>query len=404
MTSGRTLGQAEAVTAAPLRRGDRGPLVVALRSMLDRADGADGAVDGAGATPPADPHPPEPDVFDSTLEDAVRAFQQRRGLVSDGVVGAQTARVLDGARWRLGDRILLFTPGHLMRGDDVSALQERLVTLGFHGGPVDGVFGVATEQALRELQRGLGLEPDGLCGPGTLRALGALSRAVGGGDPWALRQQANVAVAGKSLAGKVVVLDAAGGLGRTGPRAGDLTEADVTLDLAYRIEGRLAATGATPVLTRGATTCPDDQARASLARGVHADLFVSLACDWHPNPEASGVATFFWGDVRVGARSATGEALANRIQREVVARTGMTDLRTHACAIEIVRVTRMPAVLVELGYLSNPGDAARLADPAFRDTVAEAIVVAVQRLYLAEDDAVTGSLRLADVLAHAGLT
>lgn len=392
----RTHGAGDAAIAAPLRLGDSGALVAALRSMLERAGGTD-CPQHAQLLDVA-----EPEVFDARLEDAVRAFQQRRGLVADGVVGQQTARVLDGARWRLGDRILLFTPGHLMRGDDVAALQERLVTLGVHSGPVDGVFGVGTEQALRELQRGLGLEPDGLCGPATLRAMGSLRRAVSGGDPWALRQTEKVAFAGKSLAGKVVVLDAAGGAEQPGPAAGGLSEADVALDLAYRVEGRLAATGASPVLTRGAATSPDDQTRASLARSVHADLFVSFGCDWHPNPEASGVATFFWGDVRVGARSATGEALAGRIQREIVARTGMTDLRTHACAIEIVRVTRMPAVVVSLGYLSNPDDAARLADPAFRDVVAEAVVVAIQRLYLAEDDAVTGSLRLADVLANAG--
>lgn len=392
----RTHGAGDAAIAAPLRLGDTGALVVALRSMLERA----GGTDGAGQSGLCDVA--EPELFDPTLEDAVRAFQQRRGLVADGVVGHQTARVLDGARWRLGDRILLFTPGHLMRGDDVAALQERLVTLGVHAGPVDGVFGVGTEAALRELQRGLGLEPDGLCGPATLRAIGSLNRAVSGGDPWALRQTEKVAFAGKSLSGKVVVLDPVGGPDRPGPSAGGLTEADVVLDLAYRVEGRLAATGATPVLTRGASTSPDDQARASLARGVQADLFVSFGCDHHPNPAASGVATFFWGDARVGARSATGEALANRLQREIVARTGMTDLRTHACAIEIVRVTRMPAVVVELGYLSNPGDAARLADPWFRDVVAEAVVVAIQRLYLADDDAVTGTLRLADVLAHAG--
>jgi N-acetylmuramoyl-L-alanine amidase len=383
----------EIVLAAPLSLGDRGPLVVALRSMLARA------------TPPdvEQPQtPPEPDVFDTCLEEAVRAFQQRRGLVADGVVGPQTARVLDGARWRIGDRILLFTPGHLMRGDDVAALQERLVVLGMHAGPVDGVFGVATETALRELQRGLGLEPDGLAGPGTLRAMDSLARAVGGGDPWALRQQANVAVAGPSLAGKVVVLDPAGGAGVPGPAAGPLSEADATLDLAYRIEGRLAATGVTAVLTRGPSSCPDDTARASLARSVRADLFISLRCDWHPSRQASGVATFFWGDDRVGTRSALGEALAARIQREVVARTQLVDLRTHACTVDIVRITRMPAVIVELGYLSNDGDAARLADAAFRDVVAEAIVVAIQRLYLADDDAVTGSLQLADVLAHAG--
>jgi len=398
VVSARTEATNDVVLAAPLRRGDCGPLVVALRSMLARAQ-ADAVPSDAV---PVDARPVDPEVFDDDLEHALRAFQQRRGLVADGVAGHQTARVLDSARWRLGDRILLFTPGHLMRGDDVAALQERLVVLGVHAGPVDAVFGSATETALRELQRGLGLEPDGLCGPGTLRAMSSLARAVGGGDPWALRQQADVAVAGPSLAGKVVVIDPAGGAGSPGPLAGALSEADVALDLAYRVEGRLAATGVTVVLTRGSATCPDDVARASLARSVRADLFLSLHCDWHANPEASGVATFFWGDDRVGARSATGEALAGRIQREVVARTGLADLRTHACTVEIVRITRMPAVLVELGYLSNRGDAARLSDPAFRDVVAEALVVAVQRLYLGDDDAATGSLQLADVLAHAG--
>ena len=55
----------------------------------------------------------------------------------------------------------------------------------------------------------------------------------------------------------------------------------------------------------------------------------------------------------------------------------------------------MPAVRIETGYLTNAGDAAKLADPAFRDAVSEAVVVAVQRLYLAqEDDAPTGTLRL----------
>jgi N-acetylmuramoyl-L-alanine amidase len=61
----------------------------------------------------------------------------------------------------------------------------------------------------------------------------------------------------------------------------------------------------------------------------------------------------------------------------------------------------MPAVLAEVGHLSHPGDARRLADPAFRDTLAESIVVAVQRMYLQDDDATTGTLRVDDVLARA---
>jgi N-acetylmuramoyl-L-alanine amidase len=371
-----------------LRRGDCGPRVAVLRELLGQA---------GVCVLPAD----DPDQFDPGLEQAVRAFQQRRGLVADGIVGPATSRVVDAARWALGDRILLFTPGHLMRGDDVAALQERLVVLGLLAGPVDGIFGVLTEAALRELQRSLGLGPDGLCGPATLRAMSALSRSVGGGDPWALRQQAAVAVSGVSLAGKVVVIDPGHGGSESGHIGFGLTEAGVTLDIATRVEGRLAATGVTAVLTRGQATGPDDASRAQLALDVGAELVLSLHCDGHDDPQAAGVATFYWGDDRVGARSAVGARLAQLVQSEVVARTGLTDLRTHACTFDIVRFTRMPAVQVEIGYLTNPWDARRLADPAFRDCVAEALVIAVQRLYLGEEDAPTGALRLDDLLTLA---
>ena len=80
--------------------------------------------------------------------------------------------------------------------------------LGLLSGPVDGIFGVTTDRALRDFQASIGLTGDGLCGPATLRGLDGLARSVGGGDPWALRQQALVAQAGKSLAGKAVVIDA----------------------------------------------------------------------------------------------------------------------------------------------------------------------------------------------------
>ena len=67
----------------------------------------------------------------------------------------------------------------------------------------------------------------------------------------------------------------------------------------------------------------------------------------------------------------------------------------HEKTWDVLRLTRMPAVRLELGHLSHPGDAARLADPAFRDTVAEALLVAVQRLYLPADlDPPTGVMKL----------
>ena len=83
------------------------------------------------------------------------------------------------------------------------------------------------------------------------------------------------------------------------------------------------------------------------------------------------------------------------MQREICARTDLVDCRTHPKTWDLLRRTRMPAVRIELGYLTNAGDAARLADPAFRDVLAEAVVAAVQRLYLPPDqDAETGFLRI----------
>ena len=144
MTTTSTLTAAD----RPLRFGDSGPEVSTLRTLLVRAAALD----------PEQPLPsPDPSLFDHVLDQAVRAFQQDRGLVADGIVGRQTELQLDGARWRLGDRVLLLTAGHWMRGDDVAALQERMVVLGVHAGPVDGIFGPITEASLSELQRGLGL-------------------------------------------------------------------------------------------------------------------------------------------------------------------------------------------------------------------------------------------------------
>jgi N-acetylmuramoyl-L-alanine amidase len=73
------------------------------------------------------------------------------------------------------------------------------------------------------------------------------------------------------------------------------------------------------------------------------------------------------------------------LQHEIVERTDLLDARTDAKTWELLQRTRMPAVRLDVGYLTHSGDAARLADPAFRDTVAEAVLVSLQRLYQPTD-------------------
>src|SRR3990170_2099565 len=96
-----------------LRRGDSGPVVVEIRTML-RQFGLLAAVRGGYGQ--ADEH------FDHVDEDAVRAFQQRRGLITDGVVGSATYRALREAGWTLGDRMLALLISSPMCGDDVLTL------------------------------------------------------------------------------------------------------------------------------------------------------------------------------------------------------------------------------------------------------------------------------------------
>ena len=96
-----------------------------------------------------------------------------------------------------------------------------------------------------------------------------------------------------------------------------------------------------------------------------------------------------------------GEHFADLLLREVVARTGLTDCRTHARTWPLLRRTRMPAVRLDIGYLSHEGDAAALSDPQTLDHIAEAVVVALQRVYLGEaDTSRTGMLRLDDLRRH----
>ncbi len=367
----------------PIRRGDTGPAVAEVREALI-------ALGLLGR----DDHARSAEVYDHQCDLAVREFQQHRGLTVDGMVGAETYRAITEARWRLGDRVLWFAIAHPMVGDDVAGLQERLLELGYDTGRADGVFGVQTEASLRGFQRDYGLRVDGTCGPATLRALRQLGRKVVGGRPQLLRETTALVNSGPRLIGKRVVVDPGHGGDEPGIVADGLTEAELVWDLAVRLEGRLAAAGVTADLTRGRHRCPSDSERAAFANATDADLVVSLHVDGSTSPLAGGLATYHFG-TGSGLTSTVGEQLAGLVQREIVARTGMLDCHTHAKTWELLRMTRMPAIRVETGYLTNTADRDQLADPAFRDTVAESILVAVQRLYLpAEADPPTGTYRI----------
>lgn len=382
-----------------LRHGDRSAAVVEIRAALialgllesDDDDLSTGRLVAA-------------DVFDDELDHAVRAFQQGRGLRVDGIVGEATYRALKEASYRLGARTLAHQFGAPMYGDDVATLQSRLQDLGFYTALVDGYFGLQTHNALMSYQREYGLAPDGICGPDTLRSLYFLGSRVTGGSLHAIREEERVRRSGPRLSGKRIIIDPGRGgddhgMIVNGPE-GPMSEADILWDLASRLEGRMTAIGMETFLSRPVNRSPADAERAATANTVGADLMISLRFESHASADASGLACFYFGSSH-GSVSTLGHNLADFIQREVVARTGLLDCRTHGRTWDLLRLTRMPSVQVDVGYITSPRDRSMLVKRESRDAIAEGILAAVKRLYLlGKNDRPTGTFTFAELLAH----
>jgi N-acetylmuramoyl-L-alanine amidase len=306
---------------------------------------------------------------DSTLA-AIRSFQERRGLVADGLVGTETWRELVEASWRLGDRTLYLRAAYL-RGDDVRSLQERLGALGFDVGRIDGIFGPRTARAVREFQANYGIPADAIVGRSTLRALAGLPALGGETSAAAVREREELRRFGPGVAGLHVVIDPGHGgddAGFTGP--GGHRESEVSFTIARRLEAVLSAWGVLVYPTREQDASPTDSQRASLANALGADLYLSIHCAGSGSEVPRGTATYYFGHERF--RSEAGARLAECIHAEVVA-VGFDDAGTHGKQYAILRETRMPAVQVEPGHLTNAGDEALLADPRTQRRIAEAI-------------------------------
>lgn len=214
-----------------------------------------------------------------------------------------------------------------------------------------------------------------------------------------------------------IVIDPGHGGWDPGARsANGLSESLVTLDIARRLADRLAMlTGAEVVLTRDRDVYVPLEDRAARANRATADLFLSIHCNSSDNPASRGVSTYVLDatDDRVAARVAqreNGEAgrdpladpevfrilanlrligsasrstrIAHAIQDGLLGylRARYVDvgnLGVHTARFHVLVGARMPAVLIELSFLSNPIEAARLADDRYRADLAEAIAVAV---------------------------
>ena len=252
---------------------------------------------------------------------AARAFQRQRGLPADGICGPVTWAALVEAGYRLGDRFL-YDRRPMLRGEDVAELQSSLGALGFDAGRVDGICGPDTARALEEFQRNSGLTPDGICGPDSVAALRRLAgRRVNPTSVSQAREALALQDAPRHLAQCRIVLGAPGSLDA----------------LAERVRRLLSDAGA-EVTVLHAT---DGSAQAREANDLGAELYVGLRLVAEPVCRVSFYAT-------AGFESVGGRRLAELAAIELGTVLGV-EPAANGMRLPVLRETRMPAVLCELG-------------------------------------------------------
>ncbi|MEX2275557.1 MAG: peptidoglycan-binding protein [Actinomycetota bacterium] len=323
---------------------------------------------------PIDPSELEGTFGDATVR-AVRSFQQGRRLPVDGLVGPDTWGQLVEAGYQVGDRTL-YLRYPFLRGDDVCDLQRRLNSLGFDAGKEDGILGRETDSAIRDFQRNVGQEIDGIVGPDTVTAMtrlrpdkAATSRAV-------VREGEAVRQLRTPVEGAVVAIDAGGGSSSESGGAGPsgLGAATALVDLSKELAAELRIRGAVPVVLAGE---PDRERaaspseRAAAANQAGAAVCISFDVEGEQGPGCS--AAFFGTSTTY---SPMGERLAELIVEQLAA-AGITSHGTRRLAVSILRETRMTAVVVEPARLSDAQDETRLRDPSFRREVATSVADAI---------------------------
>ncbi|QHE63376.1 N-acetylmuramoyl-L-alanine amidase [Rossellomorea vietnamensis] len=174
------------------------------------------------------------------------------------------------------------------------------------------------------------------------------------------------AVAGP-LAGKLIVVDPGHGYDDPGASDNDVIEKEVNLGVSTKLKRNLDANGAYTIMTREADTYPTLSERAELANKQGADAFISVHTNAFPsNPNVDGTETY-WDDTYAAAKS---QELATYINRELVDKLDTNNRGVKNVNFKVIRESTMPSVLVELAFLTNEEDAAKLKSDYYREQAA----------------------------------
>lgn len=182
-----------------------------------------------------------------------------------------------------------------------------------------------------------------------------------------------------SLAGRRIVVDPGHGGPDSGARGqGSVPEKAVVLEVALQLAALLEQAGSRVELTRQGDYLPAPAsrglaARVERARTAGAEVFISLHADAHADPSVRGVTTYY--------HRADSLPLARAIHQELVEGLGAQSRGIRRGDFYVLQASPVPAVLVELGYMTNPEEAARLARADYQRRAAAAVAEGLARYF-----------------------
>lgn len=191
------------------------------------------------------------------------------------------------------------------------------------------------------------------------------------------------------LADKVIIVDAGHGGVDTGANRPGIVEKDINLAVALQLKTILNHNGAKVILSRQtdielSTECDDEKvkgryhrdlaARVELAEESDADIFISIHANAVGNAKRHGAEVFYY------AKSEQGKLLANAIQTELHTITHTPEAANPGNYF-VLRRNKIPAVLIEIGYITNPDERRLLQTEAYQHKLAETIALGICKYY-----------------------
>lgn len=175
---------------------------------------------------------------------------------------------------------------------------------------------------------------------------------------------------GTALKGWTICIDAGHGGKDPGGQANGVSEKDICLAVSLRLQKLCEAAGAKVYMTRTDDSYPDLDARCDLANSNKCDLFISVHCNIAPNSDdVTGCEAFY------NEESESSRRLSIALVNSIVNGTGVADrgARKDTRGLRVLTKTSMTASLVELGFLSNKGEALKLEKKETQEKMAKAL-------------------------------